>query len=71
MNLYLLLGVEKDASQEEIERAFTRISTQNYTLLGGMGMGGEQTARVEEAYAVLRDPRRRAEYDEKLAHGEA
>jgi molecular chaperone DnaJ len=67
MNHYLVLGVEKDASQTEIERAFKRVSTQNYTLLGGIGMGGKRTALIEEAYAVLKDPQRRAEYDKTLA----
>jgi curved DNA-binding protein CbpA len=71
MNHYLVLGIEKDASQKEIERAFTRVDTQNYTLLGGIGMGGKQTALIEETYAVLSDPQRRAEYDKKRAHEEA
>ncbi len=60
---YLVLGVERDASQAEIEAAFKRMSTQTYVQFGGGGAGGKRTARIEKAYAVLGDPERRAEYD--------
>ncbi len=66
LNHYLVLGAERDASQAEIEAAFTRVTTQLYAQFAGRGAGGEQTALIEEAYAVLRDPARRAEYDKQL-----
>ena len=66
INHYLVLGAERDASQREIEAAFTRVTTQLYAQLGGRGAGEKQAARIEEAYAVLRDPARRAEYDKQL-----
>ena len=66
MSHYLVLGAERDASPAEIEAAFTRVTTQLYAQLAGRGQGGKQTARIEEAYAVLRDPVRRAEYDKQL-----
>ncbi len=63
---YLVLGVERNASQDEIEAAFRRVSTQTYVQLGGGGAGGKRSERLEEAYAVLRDPLRRAAYDATL-----
>jgi len=66
VNHYLVLGAERDASQQEIEAAFTRVTTQLYAQFAGRGAGGKQTARIEETYAVLRDPMRRAEYDKRL-----
>lgn len=66
INHYLVLGAERDASQQEIEAALTRVTTQLFAQLSGRGGGGKQTARMEEAYAVLRDPARRAEYDKQL-----
>ncbi len=68
---YLVLGVDRDASQQEIKEAFTRVSTQTAVQLGGGGMGGQRSARIEEAYAVLSDPHRRAKYDETLERGES
>lgn len=66
INHYLELGVELHASQQEIEAAFTRVTTQMYAQLSGRGAGGKQTARIEQAYTVLRDPVQRAEYDRQL-----
>ena len=66
LNHYLVLGTERDASQREIDKALTRVTTQLYAQLAGRGAGGKRTARIEEAYAVLRDPRRSAEYDKQL-----
>ncbi|HEY5650848.1 MAG TPA: DnaJ domain-containing protein [Acidimicrobiia bacterium] len=66
INHYLVLGAERDASLQEIEAAFTRATVQLHTQLAGRGAGGKQTARIEEAYTVLRDPARRAEYDSLL-----
>lgn len=66
LNHYLVLGADRDASQQEIEAAFTRAVTQLAAQFGGRGAGGKQTVRIESAYAVLRDPARRAEYDKQL-----
>ncbi len=68
---YLVLGVGRDATRQEIEAAFKRMSTQTYVQFGGGGAGGKRTARIEEAYTVLSDPAQRAEYDRRLAEHEA
>ncbi len=63
---YVMLGVDRNASADEIEAAFKRASTFTYGQFGGGGAGGKRTARIEEAYTVLRDPARRAAYDATL-----
>lgn len=66
MNHYLILGVERDATRDEIEAAFRRASTMTYGQFGGGGAGGARTAQLETAYTVLTDPAKRAAYDRKL-----
>lgn len=66
LNHYLVLGVEPDATQAEIEDAFERSSTQRDESVAVEGTPAARSERIEEAYAVLRDPARRAEYDKTL-----
>ena len=63
---YIILGVPRDATSSEIEAGFRRVSTLTYGQFGGGGAGGKRTARIEEAYLVLRDPAKRAAYDKTL-----
>ncbi|MDH3498965.1 MAG: DnaJ domain-containing protein [Acidimicrobiia bacterium] len=62
VDYYILLGVEHDATQVEIAKAFTRMSMQANAPFG-RGLGGKALADLEEAFAVLSDPERRAAYD--------
>lgn len=66
LNHYLVLGVERDATQEEIEDAFEKSSTQLDESTAVEGTPAARSERIEEAYAVLRDPDKRAEYDRTL-----
>jgi len=64
LDLYALLGVGRDATDEEIKRAYRQKARE----LHPDANGGDQEAeaRVKEvslAYEVLRDPERRARYD--------
>ena len=68
-NHYLVLGVERNASQAEIEAAFLGASAFSSVFNGVVGRASKHGARLEEAYAVLRDPRSRAAYDETLRRG--
>ncbi|MDQ4129718.1 MAG: J domain-containing protein [Actinomycetota bacterium] len=59
-DLYAVLGVGPDATQEEIKRAYRRRAREVHP-----DAGGDEDAfkRVTRAYQVLSDPERRARYD--------
>lgn len=66
---YNMLGVEKDASQEELKRAYKRQSLQMHpdklAQKGQKVTAEDQTrfTRMKEAYEVLSDPHKRETYD--------
>jgi len=59
---YVVLGVARQASGEEIARAYRRAARASHPDGGGAG-SAERFQAVSDAYQVLRDPRRRAVYD--------
>jgi DnaJ-class molecular chaperone len=63
---YMVLGVERDATQDQIEDAYELAKTQDQIDIGDGGMGPARAADVESAYAVLRDPAKRSDYDKTL-----
>jgi curved DNA-binding protein CbpA len=60
---YLVLGVGRRASPDEIARAYRRAARATHPDSGGSGTGSERFQAVSDAYEVLRDPGRRAGYD--------
>ena len=58
---YGVLGVDKDASQRDIDRQYKRQATTHHPDRGG---NEEQMKSVNEAYGVLKDATLRREYDE-------
>ena len=58
---YDILGVEKGASQDEIKKAFRKLAAKHHP----DKKGGDEAKfkEVSEAYAVLGDAKKRAEYD--------
>ena len=58
---YIVLGVARQASGEEIARAYRRAARASHPDSGGGSAARFQA--VSDAYEVLRDPRRRAVYD--------
>ena len=66
-DLYLVLGIDRKADAAEILDAYRRLIRQSTQMAAaGGGRGGTWLSRVEHAYEVLSDPRRRAEYDGTL-----
>ena len=64
LNLYAILGVERNASPEEIRFAYRRAARASHPdLHPGDAAAIERFKRVQVAYEVLADPARRAEYD--------
>jgi curved DNA-binding protein CbpA len=59
---YVVLGVARQASGDEIARAY-RLAARATHPDGGAAGSAEQFRAVSDAYEVLRDPRRRAVYD--------
>lgn len=61
---YSILGVSRDASQEEIKKAFRRLARQYHPDLNhGNKEAEEKFKQINEAYSCLSDPVRRANYD--------
>lgn len=61
---YKILGVSKDAKDDEIKKAFRKLARKYHPDLNpGSKTAEEQFKEVNEAYAVLSDPNKRAEYD--------
>ena len=58
---YKILGLEKGASDDEIRRAFRRLAQEHHP-----DKGGDQAKfkEINEAYQVLSDKTKRAQYDQ-------
>ncbi|HEV8131206.1 MAG TPA: molecular chaperone DnaJ [Acidobacteriota bacterium] len=61
---YEILGVSRDASQQEIKRAYRRLAQQHHPDKNpGDSSAEEKFKQAAEAYTVLSDPDKRARYD--------
>ncbi len=58
---YKILGVSKNASPDEIKRAYRRLAQQYHPDKGG---DPEKFKEINEAYQVLSDPQKRGQYDQ-------
>lgn len=65
-NFYDVLGVKRDATQDEIKRAFRKLAAKYHPDAGG---DEEKFKEVSEAYTTLSDPEKRKEYDQMLYFG--
>jgi curved DNA-binding protein len=61
---YDVLGVDRDASQEEVRRAFRRLARRHHPDVNPDDPGAEERFKgINEAYEVLSDPEKRQKYD--------
>jgi len=60
-NYYELLGVKKDATADEIKKAFRKLARKHHPDAGG---DEEKFKQINEAYEVLSDTEKRAQYDQ-------
>ncbi len=62
-DLYDILGVDRDASAEEIKRAYRRLARELHPDVNGSVEAEERFKEVSGAYEILSDPQRRQRYD--------
>ncbi|HKO34122.1 MAG TPA: DnaJ domain-containing protein, partial [Candidatus Limnocylindria bacterium] len=60
---YEILGVPRDASDEEIKRAFRRAAQRNHPDIDTSDGAEERFKELNEAYRILSDRQRRTAYD--------
>lgn len=63
-DLYLILGVEKDSTEKEIQRAFRSLSKKWHPDVSEEKDAAEVFKKIHEAYEVLSDSEKRKGYDE-------
>ncbi|MFO8069916.1 MAG: molecular chaperone DnaJ [Alkalibacterium sp.] len=63
-DFYDLLGVSKDASQEEIKKAYRKLSKTYHPDINKESNAEDKFKKISEAYEVLGDEQKRAAYDQ-------
>src|ERR671916_518561 len=61
---YKILGIAREASQDEIKRVYRRLARKYHPDVSKEANAEERFKEVQEAYEVLKDPQRRAAYDQ-------
>ncbi len=64
MDLYIVLGVDRAASLDEVKRAYRRLARQFHPDVNpGDGIAAMRFREIAQAYEILGDPERRRRYD--------
>ena len=62
---YSVLGVDRNAKEEEIRQAYRKLARQNHPDVNpGDHSAEERFKEINEAYEVLSDPQKRQKYDQ-------
>src|SRR6187401_812663 len=61
---YQIMGVARDASQDEIKRAYRRLARKYHPDVSKEANAEEKFKNVQEAYEVLKDAEKRSAYDQ-------
>lgn len=61
---YQIMGVARDASQEDLKRAYRRLARKFHPDVSKETNAEDKFKELQEAYEVLKDPQRRAAYDQ-------
>jgi curved DNA-binding protein len=68
---YSIMGVERGASQDEVKRAYRKLARKFHPDVSKEADAETRFKEVGEAYAVLKDPEKRAAYDQLGANWKA
>lgn len=68
---YSILGIERDATQQEVKRAYRKLARKYHPDVSKETDAEERFKEVGEAYEVIKDPEKRAAYDELGANWQA
>jgi len=66
MDHYVTLGVDKNATPDDIKKAYRRLASKHHPDKGG---DTSTFQKIEEAYRILSDPNQRQQYDNPMPQG--
>src|SRR5947209_14822448 len=71
MDFYIVLGVERGATLNDVKRAYRRLARKHHPDINpGDRLAAAKFRQIAEAYETLSDPDRRRRYDTTGARGE-